>query len=711
MSAAAGSLGPGAGAKLACEESGMCSVGKVKRYWGEVTTNEQLRTMLEGLAYKKEIMLVTSGLADLPSAINMIEDAQSLGLAHIFLLLWDESFCDQVPASYKPVVSCVWDARRSQESASVFWDQMNKRWEVIARALRMGYNVLSLDADASILDDPYRYLKHPFFAKYQALFHRDGVGYNDINCGVMYWQNCHPSGPVTYMAIELADRTLRQREDPAAMQEVYTPNWHVAASTWDQATWNDMLHGAAHGRPIIRTPSEPNMDKVWFKEQLDHSYGIFLRRQEMDWPQEWRQVTLYHLGPLDVVEELKFPAPPSDEWWAQHARHFYPPQRRNSSTAFRQLALDAGGPHPLFEVGQPWQPPAGLPKESFAYLPAWFVSTWVYRGARGFWALQPPSQVIAHAAYSHTPGGSGLWKSYAAKGHGWWHWQVSEAFAGGNLLGLPGAPKLLMLAPGVALYTETEEAFKDRVEQLWRLAQGLGRALVVPNPPCDSLWLGVFSNGHDPHFGFQLDRPEDKDTHVWPDVYDGMAVLEFPDLQQRQRGPQRNASYCHWIRCITPDCLKLLLSYADAAAWMARTLPPEEAQPSKENTLWHAEWEAAGGADGLGAHPQMGQLKEERRAEPVPAVALPTGAAAIEAGKAGSLAAAPVLFLGAVPLIAEEAGLPPADALRSGCYLFSAGRPLDYAPSTWQGRDNRQARLNGTAAAAAEAAAAKQPQR
>ncbi len=97
---------------------------------------------------------------------------------------------------------------------------------------------------------------------------------------------------------------------------------------------------------------------------------------------------------------------------------------------------------------------------------------------------------------------------------------------------------------------------------------------------------------------------------------------------------------------------------------MAQALTPQQAQPGRANTLWHAEWEAAGGANGLGAHPQMGQLKEDKRVAPVPAAAVPTGAAAIEAGKAGSLGEAPVLFLGAVPTIADEAGLPPADELR-----------------------------------------------
>lgn len=103
-------------------------------------------------------------------------------------------------------------------------------------------------------------------------------------------------------------------------------------------------------------------------------------------------------------------------------------------------------------------------------------------------------------------------------------------------------------------------------------------------------------------------------------------------------------------------------------AWLA-TLPPDQAQPGAGNTLWHAEWAAAGGAGGLGARPQMGLLQEEKRVAAVPAAAVPSGAAAIEAGKAGALGDAPVLFLGAVPEITNEAGLPPADELRrwGGC--------------------------------------------
>ena len=132
---------------------------------------------------------------------------------------------------------------------------------------------------------------------------------------------------------------------------------------------------------------------------------------------------------------------------------------------------------------------------------------------------------------------------------------------------------------------------------------------------------------------------------------------------------------------------------------MERSLEPTAAMPGKGNTLWHAEWVAAGGQEGPGAHVQQGQLQESARAAE-PLVQLANGTAAIEAGHA--FADAPVLFLGAVLQIADEAGLPPLPEAFKSCYTFAPGRPLDSSPSTLTGRDNRQARLNGTAAAAAK---------
>ena len=52
-----------------------------------------------------------------------------------------------------------------------------------------------------------------------------------------------------------------------------------------------------------------------------------------------------------------------------------------------------------------------------------------------------------------------------------WDWEVSEAYGGGNALGLPDDPKLMMLAPGVAFYAPTEEEW---VEQILKVRCGQG---------------------------------------------------------------------------------------------------------------------------------------------------------------------------------------------------------------------------------------------
>ncbi len=50
------------------------------------------------------------------------------GLGHIFVLVWDEAKCGELPGPYREAISCAWDSRRSQESANAFNDLLAKRW-------------------------------------------------------------------------------------------------------------------------------------------------------------------------------------------------------------------------------------------------------------------------------------------------------------------------------------------------------------------------------------------------------------------------------------------------------------------------------------------------------------------------------------------------------------------------------------------------------
>lgn len=215
-------------AGLTCQESGLCSLGKVRHWRGDVATNEQLRAMLEAVAYKREVrwglprrcarvvceartqggrrdsrqgsgrcvqdsalpalpatpahqvMFVTTGMPTNPYVVNIVEDARALGarptpsptampwqpprcgrqlqpaqsmrgrsrcprcalaadrcppllhtrpgLGHIVVLVWDEGKCGELPEPYRDAISCVWDSRRSLESANPFNDLLAKRW-------------------------------------------------------------------------------------------------------------------------------------------------------------------------------------------------------------------------------------------------------------------------------------------------------------------------------------------------------------------------------------------------------------------------------------------------------------------------------------------------------------------------------------------------------------------------------------------------------
>ena len=55
-----------------------------------------------------------------------------------------------------------------------------------SRSIRLGYNVLLLDSDVIVFDDPYKYLKHPPFKDIVVINQEEGV--LAPNGGVLYVQ-------------------------------------------------------------------------------------------------------------------------------------------------------------------------------------------------------------------------------------------------------------------------------------------------------------------------------------------------------------------------------------------------------------------------------------------------------------------------------------------------------------------------------------------
>ncbi|KAL4444178.1 hypothetical protein ABPG75_011915 [Micractinium tetrahymenae] len=482
------------------------------------------------------------------------------------------------------------------------------------------------------------------------------AAHGGANAGVAYFQNCRPSGPCAWALVELADRTLRQREGLAHMRSVYR-DFDAGTSAWEQRVLDDVISSVAAGQPVILAPDLHAMQPRWFDENRRH-YMAGLRAVQARWPDAWHARAAGRGGPILEIAGLQLPSTVGKASWRRHARMFYPPHRGASSSAFMQLAREAS-PLPLLELGERWEPPSPPPPpEHFAFLPWWLAGGFRNRGVRGYWGLQPPAQVVAHAAYAPGPGGSSLWKTYLIKAYGWWHWEIDEALlTGGNAVGAL-EPKLLTLAPGLQLLTETEEEFRDRVVQLARLAAVAGRRFVVPHPPCNSSWV----------------RPLEQPVAVPPEedggdvvegtmrlaevVHDPIQVLDVPlpayllpeqqqQQQQQQRGQPRPAA-CLWMRRLLAECLACLVAEPDAAAFVQRKLNADAALPGPHNTLWYH----GGGGAAVAEHE------------------LPNRAAWLAAVAAFPPDTVPVLFLGALPRLTDgKASLSPLGEECSLCYL------------------------------------------
>ena len=63
--------------------------------------------------------------------------------------------------------------------------------------MKLGYNVLLLDSDVSIMHNPYRYLKHPTFKDLTVMNQAESPV--ESNGGVLYVQNAAPDGPAAFM--------------------------------------------------------------------------------------------------------------------------------------------------------------------------------------------------------------------------------------------------------------------------------------------------------------------------------------------------------------------------------------------------------------------------------------------------------------------------------------------------------------------------------
>lgn len=93
---------------------------------------------------------------------------------------------------------------------------MMKRIMLLARAVRLGYSVLSLDTDVIVYRNPYPYLKSPPYSSMHMVVGKSVVGVV-VNTGVVYVQGAARHGPVAWLLAEVVDRNLRWIEHNVSM--------------------------------------------------------------------------------------------------------------------------------------------------------------------------------------------------------------------------------------------------------------------------------------------------------------------------------------------------------------------------------------------------------------------------------------------------------------------------------------------------------------
>ena len=79
------------------------------------------------------------------------------------------------------------------------------RWHTTTRMVRQGYNVLTLDAEGHLSDDPYAYLKASPLQTAHLVTMTHG-GWGGLTTGLVYAQDAAVDGPVTWVLAEVVHR-------------------------------------------------------------------------------------------------------------------------------------------------------------------------------------------------------------------------------------------------------------------------------------------------------------------------------------------------------------------------------------------------------------------------------------------------------------------------------------------------------------------------
>jgi len=396
-----------------CEKSGYCSVGTSKAVYTDISKPGQLNYLLESVAYKKEVIITvfTQGdLGFLDLVLQLQDDLRSQGYGHVVTLTFREQDCLKIQ-QFIPEHACVWDTSPIsyglQGGAEHLW---HLRWRFTARASRMGYNVMSLDNDVAIFDDPYRHLKAPPMDKVN-IFCAAESEYG-CNGGFMYVQNARPDGPASWVFKQTTDVPLRWMDDHLHYISSLGRQHQSICNKFDQALIDDAIRSTLMGQIIHPSAIvgcwgddyKPTGLTKWdmFKKLVGMlKFEQHVKFVKVHTPADWGPAIAPNEEPGLAVANIT--QPHAKGYPAELGGRLYPEQRGNfSGTFIAQLKDDC--------PGCPWWPDeapgdeakAAAIKEVWGIPQRWFAASMIHRQRAGHWFPSggyPAQQVIGHAHY------------------------------------------------------------------------------------------------------------------------------------------------------------------------------------------------------------------------------------------------------------------------------------------------------------------------
>ncbi|GAX73095.1 hypothetical protein CEUSTIGMA_g548.t1 [Chlamydomonas eustigma] len=320
------------------------SSGIIKPHTGQVNDLQGLRSALASCSFRGEVILITTSETYVDAAAQTIGMLRRFGIAHFLVLATTEAGCQGFMSLVLEDTCCVWYNislpevnHVAQHGFSNHRRLMHLRLRLAARILRLRYNILFLDTDIIIFDDPYKYFKAYPFNETNIFF--DG-SFLSPNIGIMYVQNVAPDGPVAWIFAESVDRTLRWGEDHEYIMKKSNPKiTNFQHAMWDQPNFGDALLSAILGRPVF-------MNSWFFHEKwaAHHSHIINNNKTYRAMPSS------KHIQDVSRSKEFSFDSidlyhPFTGGVWPEElSGQPFPTQRGNFSEALQQDLRADGGP-------------------------------------------------------------------------------------------------------------------------------------------------------------------------------------------------------------------------------------------------------------------------------------------------------------------------------------------------------------------------------